>query len=93
MSLMTILNVLLEGAMDAAASGAFMAKMGAGLGAGIAVLGAGIGIGKIGSAAMESIARQPESVGDIRTNMIVAAALIEGVAFFAVVVCFLILFL
>ena len=62
------------------------------IGAGIAVLtglGAGIGIGKIGGSAMEAIARQPESVNDIRTNMIIIAALVEGVALFAVVVCFL----
>lgn len=93
MSLLTILSVLLDGAMDAVASAAFLSKLGAGIGAGIAVLGAGLGIGKIGGSAMESIARQPESVGDIRSNMIVAAALIEGVAFFAIVVCFLILVL
>lgn len=70
-----------------------IAKMGAGIGAGIAAIGAGIGIGQIGKGAVESIARQPEAVGDIRSNMIVAAALIEGVAFFAIVVCLLILFL
>lgn len=70
-----------------------MAKFGAGLGASIAVIGAGLGIGRIGSAAMEAIARQPEAAGDVRSNMIVAAALIEGVAFFAVVVCLLILFI
>jgi len=52
-----------------------------------------MGIGQIGKSALESIARQPESTGDIRTNMIVAAALIEGVAFFAIVVCLLIVFL
>lgn len=69
-----------------------LAKMGAGIGAGIAAIGAGIGIGRIGGSAVEAIARQPESVGDIRSNMIVAAALIEGVAFFAIVVCLLILF-
>jgi F-type H+-transporting ATPase subunit c len=69
-----------------------LAKAGAGIGAGIAAIGAGIGIGQIGRGAVESIARQPESMSDIRSNMIVAAALIEGVAFFAVVVCFLILF-
>jgi F-type H+-transporting ATPase subunit c len=69
-----------------------LAKLGAGIGAGIAAVGAGIGIGNIGKSALESIARQPEAVGDIRSNMIVAAALIEGVAFFAVVVCLLILF-
>lgn len=70
-----------------------IAKMGAGIGAGIAAIGAGIGIGKIGGSAMEAIARQPEAVGDIRSNMIIAAALIEGVAFFAIVVCLLILFI
>ncbi|MFN8258316.1 MAG: ATP synthase F0 subunit C [Bacteroidales bacterium] len=69
-----------------------IAKMGAAIGAGLAVIGAGIGIGRIGESAVASIARQPEAVGDIRSNMIVAAALIEGVAFFAIVVCFLILF-
>ncbi|MCB2220896.1 MAG: ATP synthase F0 subunit C [Bacteroidetes bacterium] len=81
---MTLLAILLNVAI---------AKMGAGIGAGIAAIGAGIGIGQIGKGAVESIARQPEAVGDIRSNMIVAAALIEGVAFFAIVVCLLILFL
>ncbi len=76
----------------AVAEGAGVAKLGAGLGAGIAAVGAGIGIGKIGGSAMEAIARQPDYTSDIRSNMIVAAALIEGVAFFAVVICFLILF-
>ena len=52
-------------------------------------IGAALGIGKIGSAAMEAIGRQPEAAGKIRTNMIIVAALIEGVALFAVVVCFL----
>jgi F-type H+-transporting ATPase subunit c len=51
-----------------------------------------MGIGKIGASAMEAIARQPEASGDIRSNMIVSAALIEGVAFFAVIVCILIVF-
>jgi len=69
-----------------------LAELGAALGAGIAALAAAIGIGRIGGLAMESIARQPEAAGDIRSNMIVSAALIEGVAFFAIVVCFLILF-
>jgi len=58
----------------------------------LAAIGAGIGIGRIGGSAVEAIARQPEAVGDIRSNMIVAAALIEGVAFFAIVICFLIIF-
>lgn len=86
---MITLSVLLQ----AAANLAPIAKMGAGFGAGIAAIGAGIGIGRIGGSALESIARQPEAVGDIRSNMIVAAALIEGVAFFAIVVCLLILFI
>lgn len=66
--------------------------LGASFGAALAVIGAGLGIGKIGSSAMEAIARQPEAVGDIRSNMIVIAALIEGVALFAVIVCVLALF-
>jgi F-type H+-transporting ATPase subunit c len=69
-----------------------LAQMGAGIGAGIAAIAAGIGIGNIGKAASESLARQPEVGGDIRTNMIIAAALIEGVAFFAIVVCLMIVF-
>ena len=62
----------------------------AGLGAGAAVIGAGIGIGRIGGSALEAMARQPESTGDLRANMIVAAALVEGVALFAVIVCLLV---
>lgn len=68
------------------------ANMGAGIGAGVAVIGAGLGIGRIGGSAMEAIARQPEAANDLRSNMIVAAALVEGVALFAVIVCLLILF-
>ena len=56
-------------------------------GAGIVMLGAGLGIGRIGSAAVESMARQPEAAGDIRGGMILAAALIEGATFFALIVC------
>ncbi|HNX54274.1 MAG TPA: ATP synthase F0 subunit C [Prolixibacteraceae bacterium] len=70
-----------------------LGKLGAAVGAGLAAIGAGIGIGKIGASAMEAIARQPEAVGDIRSNMIVSAALIEGVAFFAVIVCVLAIFI
>ncbi|MBQ7041348.1 MAG: ATP synthase F0 subunit C [Muribaculaceae bacterium] len=66
--------------------------LGASIGAAVAAIGAGIGIGKIGAAAMEAIARQPESAGDIRSNMIVIAALVEGVSLFAVIVCLLALF-
>ena len=60
--------------------------IGAGLAAGLAVIGAGLGIGRIGGSAVESIARQPEMAGPIGTNMIITAALVEGVALFAVVV-------
>lgn len=58
----------------------------AGIGAGLAAIGAGIGIGRIGGSAMDAIARQPEATSKIQTNMIIAAALVEGVALFAVVV-------
>ncbi len=58
----------------------------AAIGAGLAVLGAGLGIGRIGGSAMDAIARQPEASGKITTTMIIAAALIEGVALFGVVV-------
>ena len=75
-----------------AAAGVGLAKLGACIGAAIAAIGAGIGIGKIGSSAMEAIARQPESTNDIRSNMIVIAALVEGVALFAVIVCIMSLF-
>ena len=59
------------------------------IGAGIAVLGGGLGIGMVGKGALESIARQPEASGTIGTNMILAAALIEGATLFAIVVAFL----
>jgi F-type H+-transporting ATPase subunit c len=69
-----------------------IALAGAAIGAGLVALAAGFGIGKIGSSAMESIARQPEAGGKIQTAMIIASALIEGVALFGVVVCLLISF-
>ncbi len=78
--------------LAAVEAGVGVAKLGACIGAGIAAIAAGIGIGRIGGSAMESIARQPESTGDIRTNMIVIAALIEGVALIALIVCILALF-
>ena len=61
----------------------------AAIGAGLSAIGAGIGIGKIGSSALESMARQPEHSGMIQTNMFIAAALVEGVALFGVVVALL----
>ena len=82
-----LISIILQAVANTA-----LAKFGAAVGAGIAAVAAGIGIGRIGGSAMEAIARQPESAGDIRSNMIVAAALIEGVAFFAIVLCLLILF-
>ena len=81
--------MLLSSMLLQAAAGAALSKVGAALGAGIAGIGAGLGIGKIGGSAMEAIARQPESSSDIRMNMIIIAALIEGVALFAIVVCFM----
>ena len=75
------------------AAGMSLAKVGAAIGAGLAAIGAGIGIGKIGANAMDAIARQHEQTGNIRTNMIVIAALIEGVALFAIIVCLLALFI
>jgi F-type H+-transporting ATPase subunit c len=60
---------------------------GAAVGAGLIIMGAGYGIGKIGSSAVESIARQPEVAGSIQTAMIISAALIEGATFFALIVC------
>lgn len=77
---MDLLNILLE-----ITTGQGLA----GLGAGLAVIGAGLGVGTIGKAALESIARQPESSDDLRANMILAAALVEGVALFGVIVCLL----
>ena len=76
-----------------AAAGAGLAKLGAAIGAGLAAIAAGIGIGRIGGSATEAIARQPESTSDIRSNMIVIASLIEGVAFFAVIICALAIFI
>lgn len=65
----------------------------AAFGAALAALAAGMGIGKIGSASVESMARQPEASGDIRGAMILTAALIEGVAFFAAIICLLVVLL
>ncbi len=66
-----------------------MSYMGAGLGAGLVVLGAALGIGRLAGSALEGMARQPEVSGDLRTAMIIAAALIEGFTFFALVVTFM----
>ncbi|ACU58728.1 ATP synthase F0 subcomplex C subunit [Chitinophaga sp. YR627] len=85
---MAILTVLLQAAPEAAAAAAAsagLAKAGGAIGAGIAAIAAGIGVGNIGKSALESIARQPEAANDIRANMILAAALVEGVALFGVI--------
>lgn len=66
-----------------------LAFIAAGLGAGLVAIAAALGIGRLASAALEGSARQPEASGDIRTTMIIAAALIEGVALFGLVVCIL----
>ena len=65
------------------------ANAGGAIGAGLGAIGAGIGIGQIGKGALESIARQPEAINDIRSNMILTAALVEGAALFAIIIGFL----
>ena len=75
-----------DGADAADAMGKGLKGIGGGLAAGLGAVGAGIGIGQIGSGAVQAIARQPEMAGTIGTNMIITAALVEGVALFAVVV-------
>jgi len=64
-----------------------LAYLSAGIGAGLAIIGAGLGIGRLAASAMEGIARQPNAGGEIRTSMIIAAALIEGATFFALIIC------
>jgi len=78
-------NILLQAGVDGIGFGYGLAA----IGAGIAALAAGLGIGRIGGSALESIARQPEASGDIRANMILTAALVEGAALFAIIVGFL----
>ena len=77
---MDLLNVLLQTEVVSSWS-----HFGGAIGAGLAAIGAGIGIGQIGKGAVESIARQPEASGDIRANMILTAAFVEGVALFGVI--------
>ena len=66
-----------------------LAFLAAGIGAGLVVIGGGLGIGKLASSAMDASGRQPEAAGAIRTSMIIAAALIEGMSFFGLVICIL----
>ncbi len=80
-------------AADTAGTGTFYgAAIGAGVGAGLALIGAGIGFGKIGSAALESMARQPQVAGDVGKNMLTIAALLEGATFFSLIVCIIMAF-
>lgn len=76
----------------AGSGGRQLLVFGAALGAGIVICGAAFGIGRVGSSAVESMARQPEAAGNIQTAMLVAAALIEGVTFFALIVLLIALF-
>jgi F-type H+-transporting ATPase subunit c len=78
------------GAAAASAHSFASPAWGAGLGAGMVIIGAALGFGRIGAAALESMARQPETAGRVQTAMIIIAALLEGVAFFALVICFII---
>ena len=78
-------SVFAQDAEAAAGFGAGLGSMGKAIGLGLIIIGAGLGIGKIGASAVEAIARQPESSGTIGTNMIIAAALIEGVTVIALI--------
>lgn len=82
----SLFAVMILASPAAAADGSAISFSGA-IGAGIVTLGAAMGIGKLASAALESMARQPEVAGSIQTAMIIAAALIEGFTFFALYIC------
>ena len=86
---MELLSILLEAKLEAANTVGYGL---AALGAAVAALGAGLGIGKVGEGALNAMARQPESINDLRANMILMAALIEGAAFFTMVIGLLVLF-
>lgn len=77
-----LLTVILQ-----AASAIGLSKLGAGIGIGLSAIGGGIGIGLIGGSALEGMARQPEMASELRTNMLVASALVEGPVFFGIVLC------
>jgi len=77
--------------MDLGALGKAIGSGLAAIGAGLAAIGAGLGIGNIGSSALEAMARQPAEAKEIQMNMIIVAALVEGTALFAIVICFLVL--
>ena len=75
-----------------AAAGAVLGKVGAAMAAAIAAIAAAFGIGQIGKSTMEAIARQPESAGNLRSSMLIAAGMVEGAALFAIIVCLLTIF-
>ena len=77
---------------DTRLTSGLLLAIGAGLGAGLVAIGAGLGIGRLAGPAMEGTARQPEATNDIRTTMIIAAALIEGVALFGLVITIILAF-
>jgi len=79
--------MLLSVILQAAATGAGLIKLGEGIGIGLAAIGGGLGIGLIGGSAMEGMARQPEMASEIRVNMLIASALVEGPVLFAIVLC------
>ncbi len=81
---MSLMTILLQATTETVANYS-QSHLGGAIGAGLAAIGAGIGIGQIGRGAVESIARQPEAANDIRANMILTAAFVEGVALFAVI--------
>jgi len=96
MALMAIGALLTSSPMlfaEATSESPFAGKGMAGLGAGIALIGAGLGFGRIGAAALESMARQPEVADKVSGSMITIAALLEGATFFALIVCLLIIFI
>ena len=74
-----------------AIAGAALGKVAAAFGAALATFAAGYGIGKVGTSAMEAIARQPESAGNIRSSMIIVAGMIEGAALLGIIVCLLVI--
>ena len=82
-----LLAVMATPAMAQGTQGAAWINLGGAIGAGLVCIGAGFGIGRLGASAVESMARQPEVAGNIQTAMIIAAALIEGFTFFALVIC------
>ena len=84
--------MILSAILLQAAAGAALGKVGAAFGAAIAAFAGALGIGKIGKSTMEAIARQPESAGNLRSAMLIAAGMVEGAALFAIIVCLLTIF-